>query len=350
MKLPAKRHIILALLLLYVILSRNIESWGIFYSSTLYPVLCKSLSSFSGLFPFAIGDCFIILALVAIICYPIFCRILKKGRWKSILLHELESLLWIYVWFYIAWGLNYQRPDFYSRTEIPRCTFDGSAFRKFAHRYADSLNACYMPISSIDMDLLRKECVDGYRKISPQLGVMAPPRDELRVKTMVYSPLASKVGVTGSMGPFFCEFTVNRKVRPESYPSTYAHEMSHLLGISSEAEANFYAYAICTASSVKAFRFSGYYSILPYVMGNARMVMEESEYRDFYYRINPEIMEVYKKEREFWHNLYSPLIGEVQNFLYDRYLKSNSISSGQKNYSEVIGIVMSCFCYGNCLP
>ena len=53
------------------------------------------------------------------------------------------------------------------------------------------------------------------------------------------------VGVTGSMGPFFCEFTLNGDLLPANYPATYAHELAHLLGITSEAEANFYAYQVC---------------------------------------------------------------------------------------------------------
>lgn len=69
------------------------------------------------------------------------------------------------------------------------------------------------------------------------------------------------VGVTGSMGPFFCEFTLNGDLLPSQYPATYAHELAHLLGITSEAEANFYAYQVCTRSQVQAIRFSGY---LPY--------------------------------------------------------------------------------------
>ena len=55
-------------------------------------------------------------------------------------------------------------------------------------------------------------------------------------------PCFSMVGVTGSMGPFFCEFTLNGDLLPPQYPATYAHELAHFLGITSEAEANFYAY------------------------------------------------------------------------------------------------------------
>ena len=43
---------------------------------------------------------------------------IQKKKWKQILLNEMEYLLWIYAWFYLAWGLNYSQKDFYGRTNI----------------------------------------------------------------------------------------------------------------------------------------------------------------------------------------------------------------------------------------
>lgn len=83
---------------------------------------------------------------------------------------------------------------------------------------------------------------------------------------MLFTPFISMVGVTGSMGPFFCEFTLNGDLLPVNYPATYAHELAHLLGITSEAEANFYAYQVCTRSEAMGIRFSGYFSILGHVL------------------------------------------------------------------------------------
>lgn len=87
---------------------------------------------------------------------------------------------------------------------------------------------------------------------------------------MLFTPFISMVGVTGSMGPFFCEFTLNGDLLPANYPATYAHELAHLLGITSEAEANFYAYQVCTRSQAMGIRFSGYFSVLGHVLGNAK--------------------------------------------------------------------------------
>lgn len=143
-------------------------------------------------------------------------------------------------------------------------------FQEFVDDYITQLNRSYTPVNSINQDLIREETVRIYNQLSDSLGVHRPPHDHPRVKTMLFTPFISMVGVTGSMGPFFCEFTLNGDLLPANYPATYAHELAHLLGITSEAEANFYAYQVCTRSQAMGIRFSGYFSVLGHVLGNAK--------------------------------------------------------------------------------
>ncbi|MCB6276689.1 DUF3810 family protein, partial [Phocaeicola vulgatus] len=49
----------------------------------------------------------------------------------------------------------------------------------------------------------------------------------------------------------------------------------------------------------------------------------------------------YEYKRMYWHERYSTLLGEVQNKIYNLFLKGNNIPSGRKNYAEVIGILLS---------
>ena len=84
----------------------------------------------------------------------------------------------------------------------------------------------------------------------------------------------------GYMGPFFTEFNLNGQLLPVQYPATYAHEMAHALSISNEAEANLYSYLICTSSSVPEIRFSGYFSLLPYVLSNAYVALDKDSFEE----------------------------------------------------------------------
>ena len=334
------RYIVLGILLLVVWSTQAISVMGEFYARSVYPVISLCLSSFSRLFPFAIGDLFIFLSIIGVIAYPIYGRI-KKQPWKKIVLRDGEYLLWIYVWFYLAWGLNYSQKNFYERTHIPYVAYTPDKLKAFVEEYIRHLNNSYVPITGIDKNRVCKEAVKGYKQISDTLGIHRPPYDSPRAKTMLFTPLISMVGVSGSMGPFFCEFTLNGDLPPSQYPATYTHELAHLLGITSEAEANFYAYEVCTRSQVESIRFSGYFSILSHVLGNARRLLTEEEYTELFNRIRPEIIELARSNQTYWMAKYSPLIGNIQNWIYDLYLKGNKIESGRKNYSEVIGLLIS---------
>ena len=158
---------------------------------------------------------------------------------------------------------------------------------------------------------------------------------------MLFSRLMSGVGVMGYMGPFFTEFNLNGKLLPVQYPATYAHEMAHVLSISNEAEANLYSYLICTSSSVPEIRFSGYFSLLPYVLSNAYVALDKDSFEAWKKRLRPEIKDLYNEKVAYWQSLYSPLIGEAQGVVYNLFLKGNKIPAGTANYSEVIALLIA---------
>lgn len=339
--LRSARLILLAVVLLLVILAQAIPAWGDAYSRMLYPYIGKALSVLSASLPFAVGDLFIALSIAGVIVYPFFARYRLKKKWRQGLAGSLEYLAWVYVWFYVAWGLNYSQPDFYRRTGIARADYTEEDFLDFTHRYIDSLNASYTSFMDIDPDTLRTEVVEGYRSIAPTLGIHPPFNNHPRVKTMLFSPLASMVGVKGSMGPFFCEFTVNADVPSSEYPATYAHELAHLLGIANEGEANFYAYLVCTRSSHASIRFSGYLSVLPHVLNNAYRLMNAPAYDTLCREIRPEILRLAHDNQAYWQGKYNRLIGKAQSRLYELYLKGNRIAEGRKSYSQVVGLLIA---------
>lgn len=336
------RYLILATLIAWVLLTQIIPSWGAFYAYHLYPIISAVLITLSTYITFSLDDMFIFCSIVGLIAVPLYRHFRNHRKWKKVLLGDGEYLLWVYVWFYLAWGLNYSRPDFYVRMHIQPAKYTPAVFNAFMNQYIDSLNATYVaPAQSVDKDQIRREAVSIYRQVSDTLKVHAPFSNKLQVKTMIFSDFYSSVGVTGYMGPFFCEFNVNKKVLPVSYPATYVHEMAHLLGISSEAEANFYAYQVCTRSKVLSIRFSGYFFVVGYMLRNAEALMTESEYKQLMHKIRPEVKALMKYYCVYWDSLYSPVLGSVQNWVYDLYLKGNKIESGRKNYFQVVGLLIS---------
>ena len=372
------RHWLLLVLLSLITLTKLIPLWGFIYTTRIYPIIGSLLSPISGLFPFAVGDIFIALSIVWGIFYPIyeikwrkqlakrfFFLAAKRGCYpkkKVVFGRVAEYLLWVYAWFYIAWGLNYSQPNIYCRTGMKPVEVSEAKFREFAYRYADSIN--YLSeerrVKSeettfdgqresqfngmVDDGLknrVRDAVLKGYNEIGAKEGINAPFNQHPHAKTMLFTPLSSMSGVTGSMGPFFCEFTLNGDIRPHDYPAIYAHEFAHLLGIANEGEANFYSYIVCTASSDKAVKFSGYYHIFFHVLRNVFDILGEKEGEKFLKYIRPEIIQLAKSDRNYWLSKRCKVLDAAQDFIFDLYLRGNHVAEGRKSYSGVVGLILA---------
>lgn len=360
------RHWLLLVLLLLVTLTKMIPLWGFIYTTRIYPIIGTFLSPISGFFPFAVGDIFIALSIAWVIFYPIyeiglrkklarryFFLTAKRGSYpkkKVVFGRVAEYLLWVYAWFYIAWGLNYSQPNIYARIEMKPVEVSEAKFKAFAYQYADSLNALSISeksffSDSIADDGLKNRVWDAilkeYNKIGYKEGINAPFNQHPHAKTMVFTPLSSMSGVTGSMGPFFCEFTLNGDILPHDYPATYAHEFAHFLGVANEGEANFYSYIVCTVSADKLVRFSGYYHIFFHVLNNVFDILGEKEGERFLKHIRPEIIQLAKSDRRYWLSKRCKALDAAQDFIFELYLRGNHVAEGRKSYSGVIGLILA---------
>ena len=360
------RHWLLLVLLLLVTLAKMIPLWGFIYTTRIYPIIGTLLSPISGFFPFAVGDIFIALSIAWVIFYPIyeiglrkklarryFFLAAKRGSYpkkKVVFGRVAEYLLWVYAWFYIAWGLNYSQPNIYDRIGMKPVEVSEAKFKAFAYQYADSLNALSISEKSFFSDSIvddglknrvRDAILKEYNKIGYKEGINAPFNQHPHAKTMVFTPLSSMSGVTGSMGPFFCEFTLNGDILPHDYPATYAHEFAHFLGVANEGEANFYSYIVCTASADKQVRFSGYYHIFFHVLNNVFDILGEKEGERFLSHIRPEIIQLAKSDRRYWLSKRCKALDAAQDFIFELYLKGNHVAEGRKSYSGVIGLILA---------
>ena len=158
---------------------------------------------------------------------------------------------------------------------------------------------------------------------------------------MLLNRLYSAAGVLGFMGPWVGENLLNAELLPVQYPSIYAHELSHLLGVNNEAEANYWAYYVCTRSEHPAIRYSGYQCLLPYVLSDAMSLLSEDEYREFFLSIRPEIIQERREISAHWQEQRVEVIDQLQNFLLDLQLKGNNIPSGTRNYNQVVSMIIS---------
>ena len=337
------RHIILLVLLSFVVAARLSEQIGEWYSTVLYPLTSSALSWLVSWIPFSLEELVVVAAVILLILI-IVSGYVKRESLKNICFRSLELVLWVYVWFYIGWGCNYYRESIYSRCDVERQEYDDAVFREFLSDYSDDLNCAFelLPDDSfvIEQSVLETYVKSGFSAVSKSYG-LASPRRWQHPKYLWFNSLYSSVGVLGFVGPFFCETQMNADLLPDQLPFVYAHEYSHLLGVSSEDEANFWGYMICTGSDIPQVRYSGYYSILPYVLVNASRVLSDEEYRSFVSSVNPDIIAQYNSQREYWNDKYSKTLGRIQSAVYNAFLKGNKVSSGTASYLEVIDMIIS---------
>ena len=333
------RQALLLASIAFITLCRYQPSIAEWYARTVYPPLSTALSAFSSLFPFPLMELLVVSLILWLILYPVWKR-KKSIPWRKILLREMEMLAWVYVWFYMGWGLNYFRHNIYTRLQTPPVAYEEQHFKDFLKDYTKRLNTTYQADTKIDSEILKEHVQTFYANLPSAYG-LSQPKEWQEPKDFIFTSLYNKVGVLGSMGPFFAEAQLNGDLPEVQYPFTYAHEFSHLLGVSNEAEANYWAYRACTESSSTALQYCGYFGLFPYVLSNASYLLPKEDFQAWIQTVRPEIIEQYKEKNRYWQERYSPLIGSIQDFSYNLFLKGNKIASGKKNYAEVIGLLLS---------
>jgi len=330
------------LLLTFILSCRFLTPVADFYSFRLYPVISCLLSLLSAPVGFSLQDA-TVLVLSVLFVLLIVLSIRKRWGWKKCVAYELNLLLWIYVWFYLGWCANYFRSDLFSRTGTMRQVFDKDVFVSFLESYTENLNQAYEmrgDSSDVDIALLSSEVRDFYRDVPPHYG-LCTPHSWQHPKKMLFQSVQSASGVSGYMGPLFCEFHLNGDSPAQSASFTWAHEYAHLMGVSSEAEANWWAFHLCRHSSQPYVKYNAYFALLGYVAGNARRVLSDDEYRKWLSTLLPGILDEGESVAAHWDSLRSPLLDSLQSTLYNMFLKGNKISSGTLNYSEVVQLLIS---------
>lgn len=321
-----------ALLLCLLPLFRSRTAWADGYALHFYPVWSGIASRISALVPVSLEEIIVVGAVIAVV----FCLFRLRRRWIAL----VSIVLWVVVWFYAGWGLNYFRSSIYDRAGTRPEAYDPGRFRQFLEDYAEAINDSWQPEVDVDKELFEQEIKQYYASLPDRWG-LAEPKPWQRPKHLLFGWLYSAVGVSGYVGPFLAEIQINEAAPSRQYPFLYAHELSHLMGVSSEAEANYWAWRSCSASAWPEIRYAALQSLLPYVLGNAKSSLPADEYARWLESLRPEVVEVYRAERAYWAERYSPLVGRIHAWFYDLFLKSNSIRSGTANYYEVIQMIQT---------
>ena len=327
------------LLLAFCIVCRFCTPVADCYARYVYPYVSMGLSSIASVVPFSLEEIVVLGFLGGFVCVLVKAIKNKEGflKWLG---KAAVLVMWLYVWFYIGWGNNYYRTGLYERNCIQKAGYDQEVFKRFLEDYIVELNEAANNAGEYDREGLESEIKAFYSERVSSFGYSGLRRWQ-HVKQPLLNPLYSAIGVHGFMGPFFCETQVNLSLLDYEYPFTLAHEMGHLAGVTSEAEANYWGFVFCRGNGNAAVRYSGYLSVLPYVLMNAGNLLPEVEFNAWAGEICGKVKADYNASREFWMGKRVGWIESIQNFFYNLYLKSNGIPEGVKDYSGVVEMIMT---------
>jgi hypothetical protein len=247
----------------------------------------------------------------------------------------------LYAFFYISWGYNYFRPDIGKRLAWDKSVNDEPNFRSVLDSLIAQSGRNQTVISTSDYPAVDSLVERSYSENSHLLKIRYP-NGKRRPKTMTFSSFFAKSGVSGYFGPFFNEIHINGKLLPMDYPFVLAHEKAHQFGITSEAEANLYAFVICIRSGDQRLEYSACQSLLLYFLRDASKM---KDYQEILKKIDEKVIGDLRFRQEYYMSLQNAKLSDMQETANDVYLKANKIGDGVMNYNQVVDLLLNW--YGN---
>jgi len=156
-------------------------------------------------------------------------------------------------------------------------------------------------------------------------------------KSISLSSFFAKAGIAGYYGPFFSEVHLNDSLLMIEYPQVLAHESAHQFGITSEAEANFYGWLVCTESDSKPLQYSANISMLNYFLSQGRHL---HNLKVLVNQINKPVIDDIRKVQKHWESMRNERIDKAAGKVNDVYLKTNKVKKGIEDYFGVVQFVM----------
>jgi hypothetical protein len=305
------------------------------YSRTLFPVFAFLLSFLSKWVSFSVDDAFyamLAVFLITILLLTIF-RKIKFGRFLLLL---IQTLAVCYILFYWFWGFNYYRSGINDRLEIARSKPDTVQFVKVLENLIAQTNASYCTFDSISKPEISALVESSFKKNAPFLKLHYPQGTRIP-KPITLSSFFAKAGIAGYYGPFFSEVHLNDSLLMIEYPQVLAHESAHQFGITSEAEANFYSWLVCSQSDSKQLRYSANINMVNYFLSQGRRL---HNFKDLVHQIDKPVIDDIRKVQKHWENMRNETIDKAAGKVNDAYLKTNKVKKGIEDYFGVVQFVM----------
>src|SRR5678815_329701 len=110
-------------------------------------------------------------------------------------------------------------------------------------------------------------------------------------------------------------------------------------GFAREDEANFIAFLVCIKAADPYVRYCGYVRGLR-VLAPLRSSVSDDRYREIVAVLKEGPRNDLRASNDFWRNARSEFFGRAAERANDSYLRANRVTSGVKNYGEVVSLIL----------
>lgn len=323
------------------------------YSNTLYRFISQSLSQFTGIFPFSVGE--LLLTTVVIFFFAtIIITIIKLIRDSDKRIHLVLNFFLntiivisiIYFTFIMVWGLNYHRLPFAEISKLDTKPSSTDELVIVCNDLIDRVNRMREDVQedSLGVMKLKYDNNEVFIKASQGYDAASNLYDELggkygRPKGLILSRGLSISGISGIYSPFTFEPNVNIEIPDCMIPSTICHEIAHQRGFAREDEANFISYLTCNLHPDIEFQYSGTLLALIHSM-NTLYKHDKDEFIKLRKRYGDGVIRDLISVREFWESYEGP-VERASNKLNNAYLKSNYQKDGIQSYGRMVDLLIA---------
>jgi Protein of unknown function (DUF3810) len=311
------------------------------YSTGAYPVLQRSLTSFSNRVPVALIDVLLLVAVAWLAFLAAGVRRLFRpgpagGVWQLIGRAVVPAAA-LYLGFLVLWGFNYRRLPLEAKLTFDPRAVTPEAARALAltavlhvNALHDGAHAAGWPEEGAVDPSLAAAFSEVEREVGAS-GTTVPGRPKQTLLDWYFRPAA----VAGMTDPFFLETLVASDLLPFERPFVVAHEWSHLAGFADEGEANFIGWLTCVHGGVPA-QYSGWLSLYTEVAGR----LPRRDRVDVAARLASGPREDLRATAERLAHDVSPRVSAAGWRVYDQYLKANRVEAGAASYAQVVRLVL----------
>ena len=308
-----------------------------YYSEYIYQYIFKYYSMIFSGFTIAIGDLLLLLALALFAIYLIFFFRFKKNDFVNVF-----AVLSITIFlFYSLWGLNYFKTPLLSKLDIDEVKYE--SLQITLTELINDVNEVHLLLGdengTIDNLEFDKERIISELKLNniKKFDIISTTKF---VKKSILPEIYLFQGISGYINPFTLEAIVVEDIPSIDFSITVLHEQAHQLGFAAEEDANFLAFISSINNQDPLIKYSGYVFGLTYLLNEIQINHKES-LSLFSDKINPGIIEDIKSRRKFWKKYSNNIINDLQNILYDFYLKSNNQKGGIASYSRIVNHIIN---------